>query len=240
MIYIFASDFHTDADALGNILTDYADSQLVLLGDYFDSRQGNAKGMADVLTKLVRGHYNLAFEPILVRGNHDDFILGTVNDDYLDYKTWLINGGKETLRQLGYRHSFSQQSNVRDFLLTHYPDVISFLEQSVYLFENDDFIAVHGGLDWNLADPRQTPPDELMWLRDEYLGDLPDNPHTNDLHKIIVSGHTPVQNFQQSADIMVLKADDNDVPRYLIDGGSKSGAISGRVNVLRLNDGRMF
>lgn len=234
MLTIFASDFHENATALDQILRHYHSEQLVLLGDYFDSRQGQTKQMATVLTDLMEGHYQLAHEPMLVRGNHDDFILGTIDGDELAYQTWLFNGGKQTLRHLGYRHSFAQQHQVSDFLTTNYAQVVAFLRQSQYLIETDEFIAVHGGLDWSLDDPRQTPDTDMTWLRDEYLGDLPAQPHPNLLNKVIVSGHTPVQNFQDTADIMTLQADAQDVPRYLIDGGSNSGMPTGHVNVLVL------
>lgn len=236
MLTIFASDFHENASALDRILRRYRSEQLVLLGDYFDSRQGQTEEMATVLTDLMHGYYQLTHEPMLVRGNHDDFILGTIDGDELAYQTWLFNGGKQTLRHLGYRHSFTQ-CRVRDFLTTYYAPVVAFLRQSQYLIETDDFIAVHGGLDWSLDDPRQTPDADKTWLREEYLGDLPAQPHPNLLNKVIVSGHTPVQNFQDSADIMTLQADAQDVPRYLIDGGSNSGAPTGRVNVLALDHG---
>ena len=103
------------------------------------------------------------------------------------------------------------------------------------MYENDVLIAVHGGLDWELDDPRDTPNVDKVWLRDYYLGELPDNPHPNDLGKVIVSGHTPVQNYQHGASIIEMKANEYDVPRYLIDGGSKSGASTGRVNILILD-----
>lgn len=237
MLTIFASDFHENATALDQILRHYRSEQLVLLGDYFDSRQGQTKQMATMLTDLMEGRYQLTHEPLLVRGNHDDFILGTIDGDELAYQTWLFNGGTQTLRHLGYRHSFAQQHQVSDFLTTNYAQVVAFLRQSQYLIETDEFIAVHGGLDWSLDDPRQTPDTDMTWLRDEYLGDLPAQPHPNLLNKVIVSGHTPVQNFQNSADIMTLQADAQDVPRYLIDGGSNSGAPTGRVNVLALDHG---
>ena len=236
MLTIFASDFHENASALDQILRRYRSEQLVLLGDYFDSRHGQTKQTATVLTDLVHGHYHLAHEPMLVRGNHDDFILGTIDGDELAYQTWLINGGRQTLRHLGYHHSFTQQ-HVSNFLTTNYAPVVAFLRQSQYLIETDEFIAVHGGLDWSLDDPRQTPDADKTWLREEYLGDLPAQPHPNLLNKVIVSGHTPVQNFQDSADIMTLQADAQDTPRYLIDGGSNSGAPTGRVNVLALDHG---
>lgn len=236
MLTIFASDFHENASALDQILRRYRSEQLVLLGDYFDSRQGQTKQMATVLTDLMHGDYQLTHEPMLVRGNHDDFILGTIDGNELAYQTWLFNGGKQTLRHLGYHHSFTQR-RVSDFLTTHYAPVVAFLRQSQYLIETDEFIAVHGGLDWSLDDPRQTPDADKTWLREEYLGDLPAQPHPNLLNKVIVSGHTPVQNFQDSADIMTLQADAQDVPRYLIDGGSNSGAPTGRVNVLALDHG---
>lgn len=238
MNYVFAGDFHDDYKTLEQLLTTYngADVQLVLLGDYFDSRGGGGdpKGMARVLTNLYNGEYEFANWPIILLGNHDDFMLGTVEQSDLDYQTWMLNGGKRTLDKLGFHHRITMEK-ARDFLLTEYPEVISLLSNARLYYEDDNVFAVHAGLDWSLEDPRDTFTDDMLWLREEYLGDLPENPAPNKLGKPIVTGHTPVQNYQDSSDIMILKANDNDTVRYLIDGGSNSGYSNGKVNVLMLS-----
>lgn len=238
MNYIFASDFHDDYKTLEHLLTTYNEPsvQLVLLGDYFDSRGGGGdpKEVARVLTNLYNGVYEFANEPIILLGNHDDFILGTVEQSSLDYQTWMLNGGKRTLDKLGFHHRITMEK-AREFLLAEYPEVISLLSNARLYYENSDLIAVHAGLDWSLDDPRDTFTDDMLWLREEYLGDLPDNPMPNKLGKPIVTGHTPVQNYQDSNQVMILKATEDDVPRYLIDGGSNSGYSNGKVNVLMLS-----
>lgn len=234
MNYVFAGDFHENAAALEYILVNYSDEQIVLLGDFFDSYHGDASGMARVISKLYHNEYKLAYEPIIIRGNHDEFLLGTANRDILDYQTWMLNGGRKTLKHLGYKGSTNSLDKVARFLNNELADVINFLEKGTYMYETNSIIAVHGGLDWELDDPRGTPDDEKVWLREEYLGKLPDNPHANDLDKVIVSGHTPVQNYQNGASIIKMQANEYDVPRYLIDGGSKSGASNERVNILIL------
>lgn len=236
MNYVFAGDFHENAAALEYILVNYSDEQIILLGDFFDSYHGDASGMARVLSKLYHNEYKLAYEPIIILGNHDEFILGTANRSVLDYQTWMINGGRKTLKHLGYKGSTNSLEKVARFLNNQLADVINLLEKGTYMYETDKTIAVHGGIDWELDDPRDTPDDEKVWLRDEYLGELPDNPHPNDLGKVIVSGHTPVQNYQDGASIIKMKANEYEEPRYLIDGGSKSGNINGRVNILILDE----
>ena len=235
MNYVIASDFHEDASALEYILVNYSTDQIILLGDFFDSYHGDASGMAKVISKLYHNEYKLTYEPIVIIGNHDEFLLGAANRDILDYQTWMLNGGKKTLKHLGYKGSTNSLEKVARFLNSELADVVNFLEKAKYIHENEVLIAVHGGLDWELDDPRNTPDADKVWLRDEYLGELPDNPHPNDLGKIIVSGHTPVQNYQDGASIIKMQANEYDVPRYLVDGGSNSGASTGRVNILILD-----
>lgn len=236
MNYVIASDFHEDASALEYILVNYSTDQIILLGDFFDSYHGDARGMAKVISKLYHNEYKLTYEPIVIIGNHDEFLLGTANRDILDYQTWMLNGGKKTLKHLGYKGSTNSLEKVARFLNSELADVMNFLDKAKYMYENEALIAVHGGLDWELYDPRNTPDADKVWLRDEYLGELPDNPHPNDLGKVIVSGHTPVQNYQDGASIIKMQANEYDVPRYLVDGGSKSGASNGRVNILILDE----
>lgn len=225
-LYAFAGDFHEDAEALDKFLVAHKEDQIVLLGDFFDSYGGDTQGMLTVLEGLLKGDYNLNYEPVVIRGNHDDFIIQTANRDSFAFDTWMINGGKKTLRNMGYKGSVHNLEHVARFLNSDMAWLMNFLDKTVYSWETDNIYAVHGGLDWELVDPRDTPNDEKTWARDYYLGDLTHNkPHHNDLGKVIVSGHTPVQNYTTGdISIIEMKADENDVPRYLIDGGAKSGA----------------
>lgn len=267
MNYLFASDFHGDYDTLNKLLM-YAtrqdkqdNTQLILLGDYLD---GYTSNHAIAMTANILG-IRYDFRPTaltdnvhLIRGNHDQFILGTINHNYLDYATWLQNGGIETLKALGaegwlaghigdYDPTLPLEQNtiideqlgmntVAEFLKYEYTDFINFLEASQPDWEDDNFYATHGGVDLDLVDPRDTSADDKQWLRDYYyFEDDQKTPRRNTLDKIIITGHTPVQSFkghEDSAEPIILKQDVNDTPRYVIDGGSNSGTKTGQPNIV--------
>ena len=245
--YLFASDFHNDYKAIINLLN-YADGlwqsgqaipEVVLLGDYLDGYSDN-KDVIE-MTNLLSEVYNdiqldkLPFKVNILRGNHDQFILDTINGNELSFKTWLANGGRESLRALGYKHSLNSLSNVKHFLLTNYPGLIDFLEATKIDFETENIYAVHAGLDWNLPNPKDTDDDSKLWIRDEYYYEPgTDKPHRNLLDKVIVSGHTISYKMNGTNKISMLKVDVNDIPRYVIDTSSNSGYENGHVTALVL------
>lgn len=242
MLYTVASDFHQNAAALDYLFQKYSDTQIVLLGDFFDSH--GSKNVADAKTmaaSLVNNVTNAKIAPILVSGNHDDFIMGSAFMSVTDFETWMINGGKETLRQLGY-HGSKSLSQVADFLNTHYPDVLAVLRSGKYIVDEPNILFVHAGLDWSVPDPiHQTDPDVATWIREGYLFESANSrrPHQNLINKTIVSGHTPIQNFDRTKnDAWTLHhpLDPKGVNRYLIDGGSGSGADNEHVNILQFNE----
>lgn len=246
MEFIVAGDFHTDALALKYVVDQYGSNpayQIILLGDFFDSftHQGDVKQMAATLSELGR-------QPLpnlqLVIGNHDDYFIHVIKRDDFYLQSWLAVGGQYTLRQLGYQQSVHQVSNVAAFLEHLYPDLLQFLASGVYIYDTPNLLAVHAGLDWSLSDPLQTDPDYATWVRDEYFYEPNHFAHPNTLGKTIVSGHTPVQTLtnQWSADPVFLVNNNiqGDVPRWLIDGGSNSGAPSGRVNIVHFSETGQF
>lgn len=242
MLYTVASDFHQNAAALDYIFDNFSDTQIVLLGDFFDTHGG--QGMADAKTMATSliNHVNAApIKPILLTGNHDNFIIGSAFMDDVEFQTWMMNGGKETLRQLGY-HGAKSLHQVSDFLNTQYPDLLAVLKSGKYIVDEENILFVHAGVDWNTPDPiRDTNPDLATWIREGYLFDGPGSrkPHRNTIDKTIVSGHTPIQNFDRSktdAWVMHHPLDKPGVNRYLIDGGSGSGATNAHVNILQFNE----
>lgn len=245
--YLFASDFHNNYNSIVNLLnyayglqqSGKAEPEVVLLGDYLDgySSRHDVIEMSNTLI-VLDNDIKLDIMPFkfhILRGNHDQLILDTINGNELSFKTWLANGGKETLRALGYKHSLNSLSNVKHFLLTTYPGLINFLEATKIDFETDNIYAVHAGLDWKLPNPKDTDVDSKLWIRDEYYYEPgTDKPHRNLLDKVIVSGHTPSVIMRGDDKISLLKADVNDTPRYVIDTSSNSGYKDGHVTALVL------
>lgn len=153
-VYTVAGDFHENADALDHLLSEYKNTQIVLLGDYFDSIGGNAQEMAEVMTDLANGEYHLKYDPI-----------------------------------------------------------------------ND------------------TPIGDMMWLRDYYYFEPSSHtPLSNKIGKTVVSGHTPTQEYGLGGKIMRLNAvgDNQDMTRYVIDGGSNSGEGTGHVNIVQFTETGKF
>ena len=248
MYYLFASDFHNDWKALKNAL-DFCQEEsehlnlitLVLLGDYLDgySTKDDIKQMVATLEELQAAKDNYVFDIRFVRGNHDQFILGTSNLDELDYKTWLINGGKETLRGMGYHNSLNSIHEIASYLQHAHSDLLDFIRDSNEDWEDRNFYAVHGGLDLDINEPRNTEFDDKLWLRDDYYFNSEGSVRWNTLYKPIISGHTPVMSIypdKEDNSPVILKADVNDTPRYIIDGGSNSGDNRGGVNGVLFND----
>lgn len=237
--YVVAGDFHENGDALHAILMDNRKNKIVLLGDYFDSKGGDPVFMAHVMKMLNLGNFNLSHEPILIRGNHDQMILDTIDGTVIDMELWLQNGGNRTLRKLGFKGSKTHY-NVVEFLKETIPDAIELMHKSEVRVRKDGFLFVHGGLDLKLKDPyRETPDGDVMWLRDYYYFYYgTKDPLVNNTGRTIVSGHTPTQEYGWDGRVMPLINEDDvyGCHRYVIDGGSNSGHPTGHVNAVEFDE----
>lgn len=228
MNYAFVSDLHGDADSVKEMHRRYKDDRTttaVFLGDYTDGRQGDNAEMVATLMKIANHEdFNFANEPIFLRGNHDEFIVQTALSNtaerYIAEKTWMLNGGRRTLQQLGYDELMS----VRQFLNDNYAEYVQWLNSLWYVFETDLFYAVHAGLDMTLDQPRLTSQVEKVWVRENYYM------QPNRIGKMMITGHTPTQTLGTSGNPIVL--DRKDPHRYMIDGGVNSSKNKHYANVL--------
>ncbi|MFZ2967121.1 MAG: metallophosphoesterase [Leuconostoc falkenbergense] len=256
--YTIASDFHQNAAALKYLFEKYHDTQIILLGDFFDThgstQMADAKTMAET---IVTCYQNAKIKPWLVRGDHDDFIVGTAAGKHKSLSTWRLNNGKKTLKELGYHGGFNSINNIADFLNTAYPELIAILKQSHFIIAKPNIIFVHGGLNWSKSDPiSDTSHSDAMWLREKYIyGSIYNwlnsytsfasfwkHPpyHRNTTEKTIVSGHTPTFNIDSNADGNPLTLhnarDPKNINRYLIDGGSSYRYSIAHVNIVQFNE----
>ncbi|KRM10568.1 metallophosphoesterase [Paucilactobacillus suebicus] len=245
MNYTFIGDVHSAADDLVAVLDDdtIQSSKIVFLGDYIDGvseRYVDGNTIPMLLEPLrvldiIMDRVNQCGDVALL-GNHDNFWVQTANFDEIEYQTWKLNGGVLTWRNLGI-HS-TNLAGVANALNDQQLGIYTkFLAQLPIVWEANQLFAVHAGVRWGKGLGQQAKND-LLWIRNDYFFDgeaSSDNWHHNDLGKVIVSGHTPVQ-FLNGIGFIKMQADKNDVPRYLIDAGSRSGAENGGIFALTLDE----
>ncbi|MFC7292954.1 metallophosphoesterase family protein [Hirschia litorea] len=157
---------------------------LIFLGDYID-RGPSSKEVIDILTsKLPR-----EFEPIFLRGNHEEAFLDFI-DDISSGKTWFNHGGLDTLASYGLPvpviGDFSAIDELK-YCLRHALPMKheAFFRSTVTSYEIGDYFFAHAGV--NPANPLNQQDDKsLLWIREPFLSS------TRDLGACIVHGHTPV------------------------------------------------
>ncbi|MGB0086808.1 MAG: metallophosphoesterase family protein [Rhodomicrobiaceae bacterium] len=160
---------------------------LIFLGDYID-RGPDSRG---VIERLLTGLPD-AFEPIFLRGNHEEMLLRTLESSR-NFELWAINGGLATARSygidIGNRISAYEidPSEVTRQLKKAMPEShYEFLRQLPIAVELGDYLFVHAGVRPGLALDAQAF-DDCLFIRDEFLD------YRGDFGKIIVHGHTPMR-----------------------------------------------
>lgn len=241
MNYTFIGDIHSAADDLELLLKAPAlqNSRLIFLGDYIDGRPSrigtkkvdslNPLAVLDMIMVRVKEHGDVA-----LLGNHDDFWLQTAKGDDLSYQTWRLNGGARTWRRLGLKSNSPLviADALKQAPLLRYTQ---FLSQLPITWMNANILAVHAGIDWQRPLDQQVR-DDMLWIRDDYYFDKGGTWHHNLVNKVIVTGHTPVQVLKDDGyGYIKMQADEKDIPRYLIDAGSRSGAKNGGIFALTLS-----
>lgn len=154
---------------------------LYFLGDYID-RGPDSKGVIDYIINLEEKGYNI----IPLRGNHEDFLLRTYDNESVQKnilgityrnkmkREWFRYGGKETLKSFGI-------TDVHDIP----GEYISWLRDLEYYAALDCCILVHAGLNFGIEDPFEDR-HAMIWAKDfkvipEKIG-----------HKKVIHGHVPV------------------------------------------------
>lgn len=186
------------------------DDHLYLLGDMID-RGPDSKGVLDFIFELRETGFSVQG----VKGNHEEMCLHA-GDSFEDMVLWIVNGGQATL------DSFDAEGP------GDIPRVYRlFLASLPYYIILDDFILVHGSLNFDLADPFADS-EAMLWQRE----------CTVDSSRIggrrLIAGHTPVTREQLEAS---LKGD-----RIMLDNGCvfpvKPGI--GSLAALELNSMRVW
>lgn len=155
---------------------------IVYLGDYVDRGYQSREVLDHLLAPGPEG-----FERVFLRGNHEDFLVGFLEDS-AGARSWLANGGVETLMSYGVEVSTSEADapRLQADLKRALPDSHrAFLESLPSLHREGDYVFVHAGIRPGVDLEDQTP-DDLHWIRGDFLDD------TRDHGAVIVHGHTVV------------------------------------------------
>ena len=176
---------------------------LYLLGDMIDRGPGSREVLDTVLHLQANGY---RITPL--RGNHEEMLLLSCRDRSY-FRLWMINGGHATLESFGIEDGCDIPLPYRRFL-----------ESLPFYVQLDDFILVHGSL--NFLDPDPLGDTEAMlWSRDplverERIGG-----------RRVIGGHTPVglDDIRSS-----LKGD-----KIMLDNGCVYSGIPGLGSLTALN-----
>ncbi|GAA4838108.1 metallophosphoesterase family protein [Algivirga pacifica] len=208
------SDIHgcnlTLQKALQNIGLKEGD-ELIFLGDYID-RGPDSKGVIDTILHLKASGYQVH----CLKGNHEEMMLQAFYDTNV-LKGWLRNGGDTTLDSFG----------IQDLSDLDRQYIVFLMGLSV-CYTKDNFLFVHAGLNFEVADP-MSDLFSMLWIRNWYE-DI--NYHWLE-DRYIIHGHTP-----RPIDELKTMLDNLPQQRYL---NLDSGCIyterpgHGHLSVLHLN-----
>ena len=156
----------------------------IFLGDYID--RGPAS--REVLDRLIAR--SRARETVCLKGNHETFVRGFLNDPAI-LSEWRHMGGLETLLSYGLAPSLDMNPVEQAKLATAFSQVLPlshrlFLGDLRQSFTCGDYFFVHAGVQPGipLAEQRE---EDLLWIREDFLL------CEADFGKIVVHGHTPVR-----------------------------------------------
>lgn len=193
MRLIVISDIHGNDNlfrkALKTISLKKVDT-LILIGDLID-RGKYSKNVLDTLFLLK----NSGFENIIyIRGNHEQMLLDAYEDENKEY-IWLKNGGDKTLQ--------SFKVNFCNEIPNEY---IQLLQSSIFYYETNDYIFVHGGINFEIENPLEDI-NSLLWTRNTSVELYR---KSNLSEKKVIHGHTPVSKediLKQFSNIEILNID---------------------------------
>ena len=153
----------------------------VYLGDYID-RGPHSRTVIDLLAvRLVANH------AICLRGNHEAVMEGFFQDPAI-LRLLAAIGRHADARILWHRAAQRNRDRPRSAsrFLGVFPRAHELFMQCLrYQFSCGDFLFVHAGIRPGIPIDQQNPND-LIWIRDEFLNSAQDHGH------FIVHGHTPV------------------------------------------------
>lgn len=166
-----------------------ANTLLVFLGDYID-RGPDSRGVVDFLINRIPEK----FETCFLRGNHEDMLTGVFESTNI-FDVWTLNGGLATARSYGIEFDpHGASANDIKFIVKHLDVALpqahrNFFNELHVSLEIGDYFFVHAGVRPGVPLDRQDESD-CMFIRGDFLN------YRGDFGKIIVHGHTPVEEPQ--------------------------------------------
>ena len=161
---------------LEKVVLDKQDT-LFLLGDYIN-KGPDSKGVLDFIFELKNSGFNVQ----CLRGNHEQYLIDGLQYSWEEI-AFLSRGGKETLE------SFDAKS-IRDIPEKY----LDFIRALPYYVELQDYLLIHAGLNFDLADPYK---DDFSMLNIRNM----DVDLTKTGGKRIIHGHVPMSYAQIEQDI---------------------------------------
>ncbi|USG66753.1 serine/threonine protein phosphatase [Brevibacillus ruminantium] len=170
--------------------------RLILLGDYID-RGPKSKEVVQKVKQLVT-QYNA----VAIRGNHDEMFLDfLLQSDQEKTDRYLRNGGRATIEAYCGQDWFSEGitdesiQRAKGYIREHYAEDISFLQQLPYYYETETHIFVHAGVNPAYENWKDTPPYEMIWIRDPFYH------HPTREKRTVVFGHTTCSTLHEKPEI---------------------------------------
>jgi len=196
---------------------DYENDQLFFVGDVVDGWSQVDKCIEELM-KIK----NLIF----LRGNHDQWAIDFYEQKMhktlsSEYSSWMHHGGESTFNCYG------------EIMPKEHLD---FLRSSIYYYELDDSIFVHGGFDFSYDIEKQMGYN-FMWDRRlvQYAFDNQLKKRINEKYVNVYVGHTPLQSFNS------IKFDPMTPQKWsgiwLMDTGC---AFGGRLSLMDIETNEMF
>ena len=159
---------------------------LVLLGDIID------RG-ADSAACLKLAHKLVTESGVrLLKGNHEDLLLNSINGSPIAQDIWLDHGGLAFLESFGIapprpdEDSFDFGERLGAAVPGH---LVALLRAAPLTFRSGDYLFVHAGVRPGIAIERQDEQD-LMCIREDFIGS------DHDHGAIVVHGHTIVEEVE--------------------------------------------
>ncbi len=141
--------------------------EIFLLGDYID-RGPYSKEVIDEILSIKKNGFNI--KPLM--GNHEYMLLRAIESIEM-LELWYQNGCQTTLKSFQIDHP--KQLNI---------NYLSFFQNLQYYYLLDNYVIVHGGLNFNIENPFNDL-ESMIWERNKSV----------DLTKIggrkLIVGHTP-------------------------------------------------
>ncbi|WP_291730345.1 metallophosphoesterase family protein [Leisingera sp. F5] len=192
--FVAVGDIHGCYDLLGRLLDRIAVrpdcGRLVFLGDYIDRGESSAQ-----VLQALHGMQAGDPEVVCLRGNHEDMLLGFLDDPLGEGPGWLRHGGRQTLASFGIEavHAGMPELNwiaARESLQNRLgAGLISWIRALPAYWQSGNLTAVHAGAD--PARPMEAQEDyDLVWGHSNF-GRVPRQDGV-----WIVHGHTIVEDVR--------------------------------------------